>query len=166
MKFNQGTAHEISKWTLFLLLFVGFGGGFLGFGFWMLLEGELIGALFILYAFCWLYFMMVAFYSMASVTLSNEGVFVRVFIKTNQYPWNEIIQAGVIWRRIRYSYYNELVLLPKTGIPGDPQDTLYMFRNQFHLIRLPCTPDAISFVCSHYGSLDFDYSDGKGIKKR
>ena len=51
MKINQGIANEISRWFLFVLLFVVLGGGFLSFGLWMLLEGELIGLLIILYAF-------------------------------------------------------------------------------------------------------------------
>lgn len=166
MKFNQGTANEISKWFLFVLLFIVFGGGFLGFGLWMLLEGELIGLLILLYALFWLYMMSVAFYSMAGVTLSNDGVYVRVFIKRKHYSWNEIVQAGVLWRKIKYRYYNELVLLPKAGVPGNPRDKLFMFRNQFHLIHIPYTPDTISFVLFHYGPLDFDFSDGKGIKKQ
>ena len=166
MKFNQGNVYQISKWCLFAFLLVGLGGSFFGFGIWALVEGKLVGLFFLLWAFVWLYFMASAFYPMASVTISETGVSVCVFVKTKQYGWNEIQQAGVIWRRMKYSHVNELILLPKTGIPGNPQDKFYMLQNQFHLIYLPCTPEVVSFVCSHYGPLDFDYSDGKGMQKR
>lgn len=166
MKINQGIANEISRWFLFVLLFVVLGGGFLSFGLWMLLVGEWIGLLIILYAFIWIYLMAVGFYSQASVSLSDQDISVRVFLKTKHYSWDEIVQAGVLWRTKKYSHENVLVLLPKTGTPGDPQDKMYIFRNQFHLIQLPCTPDTIAYILSHYGPLDFDYSDGKGIKQR
>ena len=65
MKINQGIANEISRWFLFVLLFVVLGGGFLSFGLWMLLVGEWIGLLIILYAFFWIYLMTVGFYSLA-----------------------------------------------------------------------------------------------------
>ena len=165
MKFNQGTANEIAKWVLIVLLFGLFGGGFFGFGVWMLLDGMLIGILFVLYAILWLYIMVVAFHSMAAVTLSDDGVSVRVFVRTKHYSWDEIVQAGVLWRARQYSHYNDLVLLPKTGAPGDHRKTAFMFKNKFHLIHLPYTPDALTYVLSHYGPLDFDHSDGQGLKK-
>ena len=164
MKFNQGTANEVAKWVLIVLLLCLFGGGFLVGGIWMLLDGMMIGILFALCAFLWLYIMVVAFHSMAAVTLSDEGVSVRVFVRTKHYSWDEIVQAGVLWRARQYSHYNDLVLLPQTGVVGDQRHYLNFFKNQFCLIHLPYTPQAISYVLSHYGPLDFDYSDGQGQK--
>ena len=165
MKVNQGTVNEVARWILIVLLVVIFGGGFLTVGIWMLLDGLLIGLLIAVFAVFWIYLVLVAFYSMAAVTLSDEGVFVRVFVRTKHYSWGEIVQAGVFWRARKYGHYNDLVLLPKTGVPGDHRKTAFMFKNQFHLIHLPYTPDALAYVLSHYGPLNFDHSDGKGMQK-
>lgn len=164
MKYNQGPGFDFSRWFSAIFV-VGMGCAFLGFGVWMLLEEEWIGLLFILCAIFWLCVMSEGIYAMAGVTLSNDGVFVRVLFKTKHYSWDEIIQAGIIWRRIKYGHVNELVLLPHTGTIGDPKDRFFMLRNRFQLIHLPCTPETVSFVVSQYGLLDFDYSNGKEITK-
>ena len=165
MKFNQGTVNQVAKWILVVWLVVIFGGGFLSGGIWMLLDGQLIGLLFVVFAILWLYLMVAAFYSMAAVTLSDEGVFVRVFVRTKHYSWDKIVQAGVFWRARKYGHYNDLVLLPKTGVPGDHRKIAFMFKNQFHLIHIPYTPEALAYVLTRYGPLDFDHSDGKGMRK-
>lgn len=165
MKFNQGTANEVAKWILIVLLVIIFGGGFLTVGIWMLLDGMLIGMLLVLYAILWLYIMVVAFHSMAAVTLSDEGVAIRVFVRTKHYSWDEIVQAGVLWSARQYRHYNELVLLPETGVVCDHHKKMFVFKNQFQLIHLPYTPDTVSYVLSHYGPLDFDYSNGQGLRK-
>ena len=163
MKFNQGTANEVAKWILFVLLVIILGGGFLVGGVWMLLDGMLIGMLLVLYAILWLYIMVVAFHSMAAVTLSDEGVAIRVFVSTKHYSWDEIVQAGVLWSTRQYRHYNDLVLLPKTAVVCDYHIKMFAFKNQLKLIHLPYTLETVSYVLSHYGPLDFDYSRGQGI---
>ena len=165
MSFNQGIANEIARWTLIVILLVFFVIGFLIGGIWMLLNGLLIGLLLVIFAALWLYIMVIAFYSMAAITLSDDGVAIRVFMRTKHYMWDEIAQVGVLRRARQYGHYNDLVLLPKTGLMCNPQERSFMLKNQFQLIHLPYTPDAISYVLSHYGPLDFDYSNEQGIKK-
>ena len=163
MKINQGIATEVSRWILIVLLLVVLGGGCLVGGIWMLLDGQLIGLFLVLVAFLWIFLIVVAFYSMAAVTLSDEGIAIRVFLRTRYYSWGEIVQAGVLLRARQYGHYNDLVLLPKSGRKCDPHKCSYVLKNMFHLIHLPYTPDAVSYVLSHYGALDFDYSKGQGI---
>ena len=96
------------------------------------------------------------------VDLSEEGIRVRVLLYSRSYTWKEIRQAGILYRRGRNCCYNQLVLLPPGGSPRRYKDKLFVFRNYFSLIKLPSYTEEIrSYVCRHYGPLDFDLSDGK-----
>ena len=165
MIFNQSTVVKVTKWILIVLLTVIFGGGCLVGGIWALLDGELMGLFLVLDGILLICLTIEAFYSMAAITLSDEGVAIRVFLRTRHYSWDEIMQAGVLWRRKKYGYYNDLALLPKTGRMCDPHRHSFVLRNLFQLIHLPYTPDTVSYVLAHYGPFDFDYSNGQGIKK-
>lgn len=96
------------------------------------------------------------------VDLSEEGIRVRVLLYSRSYTWKEIRQAGILYRRGRNCCYNQLVLLPPGGSPRKYKDKLFVFRNYFALIKLPYYTEEIrSYICCHYGPLDFDLSDGK-----
>lgn len=96
------------------------------------------------------------------VDLSEKGIRVRVLLYSRSYTWKEIRQAGILYRRGRNCWYNQLVLLPPGGSPRKYKDKLFVLRNYFVLIKLPLYTEEIrSYVCCHYGPLDFDLSDGK-----
>ena len=164
MKFNQSAVFKVAKWILIVLLLVVLGGGCLVGGIWALLDGEFMGLVLVFDGVLLIWLTIVAFYSMAAITFSDEGIAIRVFVRTRHYSWDEIIQAGVLWRRKKYGYYNDFVLLPKSGRMCDPHKYSFVLRNLFQLIHLPYTPDTVSCVLSHYGPLDFDYSNGQGLK--
>ena len=96
------------------------------------------------------------------VELSEEGICVRVLLLSRSYTWKEIRQVGILYRRGRNCWYNQLVLLPPGGSIRKYKDKLFVLRNYFTLIKLPFYTEEIrAYVCRHYGSLDFDLADGK-----
>lgn len=165
MKFNQGIGDEIGRFVLFLFLFVFIGAvaifsAFICFAFGRGAE-KLSGVFALAWLILWWYLMAVAFRSMAAVTLTDEGVHIRTLIKKRFWSWSSIVQAGVLWRRRKYGYYNDFVLLPQGGSLRKYKDKTFVLRNNFKLIHLPDTEQVRAFVRKHYGPLDFDLSDGR-----
>ena len=96
------------------------------------------------------------------VDLSEEGIRVRVLLFSRSYTWKEIRQVGILYRRGRNCWYNQLVLLPPGGSPRKYKDKLFVLRNYFTLIKLPFYTEEIrAYICRYYGPLDFDLADGK-----
>lgn len=93
--------------------------------------------------------------------LTEEGIYVRVFLIRRFYPWESIRQAGILWRRGRGMQYNDLVLLKSGGSPRRYRDWSFVLRNPFRLIRLGDSPAIRDYVVRHYGPLDFDLSYGR-----
>lgn len=94
---------------------------------------------------------------------TEEGVFFRVLFRKRYYRWEEIQQAGILWRRGRNSMYNELVLLTPKGSRRKYKDKFFLLRNPFTVIKVAYyNKDIHEFVVKHYGSLDFDLSHGRG----
>ena len=165
MKFNQGIWNEISRACLFLLLGVGVGGFVLTGSVICFLYGGTVGkflALFVLlWVALWWCFVATAFHSLAAVTMSDEGIYIRVLLNTKFLRWRDISQAGILWRTRKYGYYNDFVLLKPGGSVRRYGDKSFALRNVFRLIHLPATQEVRDFVTRHYGPLDFDLSDGK-----
>ena len=162
VKFNQGMANEVSRYILLFFLFIFYSGIFLASGLLCIYIGEVvIGLLVLPFGLLWLYLLAVGFRSMAAVTLTEDGVYVRVYIRTRFYAWDEIIQTGVLWSRWRQIQYNDVVLLPKGGVPRTYQDKHFVRRNRLKLIHIPYSQEALAYLHKYYGLLDFDLSDGK-----
>lgn len=162
MKFNHGIASEICRWILFVFLFIIFGGMFVAAAVLMFHDGYYLPGVFMqVFVLFWWWLLAVGFHSMASVTLSEDGVYFRVYFKTKFYPWKEIIQTGVLWSKNKGGWYNDLVLVPITGSPHTPQDKYFRRHNMFRLIHLPYTQEVLAYLQQYHGPLDFDFSDGK-----
>lgn len=165
MKYNQGMGDEISHVVLLLFLGVMFQ-GFLFTSMWVCFahgEGyaKLLALPSLALALFWGYFTAVIFNMMPALSLTEEGVHVRVLFVKRFWNWNDISQAGILWRRKKYGYYNDFVLLRKGGSPRRYRDKTFVLRNQFKLIHLPVTEGVRRFVNRHYGPLDFDLFDGR-----
>lgn len=77
------------------------------------------------------------------VTLEEDGIHVKKFVKTHFHPWDEVERAGYQWTRGAYgSKYKDLVLV---------------LRNTGKMIHLPPLSEEVRlFVENHYGPLDFN----------
>ena len=51
------------------------------------------------------------------VLLTEKGIYAYTLFRGRLYPWNQIIQAGALWRVGRTERYNEIVLLRQGGSP-------------------------------------------------
>ena len=165
MKYNQGVGNEICRGFLFLLL-GGAIGGFALTGAVVLFfhggtEGKFLALFCLLWLAAWWYFTATILISLAAVTLSEEGVRVRVLLIPRFYSWKEISQVGILWRRRKYGFYNDFVLLTPKGSVRKYRDKTFVLRNAFSLIHLPDTKETRDFVVRYYGPLDFDMSDGQ-----
>lgn len=98
------------------------------------------------------------------VSLTENGVLVRVLVRKRLYRWSEVKQAGVLYRWGRYTKYNSLVLLKPNGSPRRYQDKTFVFRNLGKLIEIANTENNRRWIIRHYGPLDFDLSDGREEK--
>lgn len=95
------------------------------------------------------------------VVLTDEGIYVYALRKNKIWRWNQIIQAGILWRLGRGLWYNDLVLLRDGGSPRGYKDKAFLVRNAGKTIHLAATEEVRSYVIQHYGPLDFDLSDGR-----
>ena len=112
----------------------------------------------------WNIFVVFMLYQYPAVTLTENGVVFRILIRERFFAWNEIQQAGILWRFGRGRYYNDFVLLMPKGKPRHYHDHFFALRNCFSLIHLPHKKDVRSFVVKYYGPLDFNLADGKEEK--
>ena len=94
------------------------------------------------------------------VELTETGVAMRIVFKKKFYSWDEILQAGILWRMGRGTWYNQIVLVPPNGSRRRYQDNAFILRNFGKLIFFEKTEEARNFIIRHYGPLDFDLSDG------
>ena len=64
------------------------------------------------------------------VTLSPDGVCVRVLFRKRFYPWDTIKQTGVLYLMGKGFWYNAIVLLKPNGVPLEHRDvTLFLLKN-------------------------------------
>lgn len=100
------------------------------------------------------------------VILTETGIYSYTLFRNKIYPWNQIIQAGVLWRMGRTERFNEIVLLKQGGSPRKFRDDLFLLRNLRKAIRMDDNPEVRAYISQYYGPLDFDLADGKPEKSR
>lgn len=167
MKFKDGLSYSIIRWaTAVIWVFVAAilaGILFVSVRIW----GEISSVslcIFVAAGILWLHLVATAIHEMSEITLTEEGIRIRMLVKSRLVPWREIQQSGVLWRSNRSGHYNDLVLLRKGGSPRKYKDKTFVLRNEFRLrhklIHLPYMPETLAFVRKHYGPLDFNLADG------
>ena len=96
------------------------------------------------------------------VELTEEGIAFRILFRRRYFPWEDILQAGILWRRGKNSMYNELVLVIPGGSCRRYKDKLFLLRNPFTAIKMAYYNEEVrQFVVRHYGPLDFNLSVGQ-----
>ena len=108
-------------------------------------------------------FVLVAYIQMqhtAEMTLTEEGIFIRVLFRRQFYSWSEIRQAGVLYSLKRGVPYERLYLLKPGGSRRRYQDKTFLSRNFGKLICLPADDETKAYVIAHYGPLDFNLPYG------
>ena len=100
------------------------------------------------------------------VLLTEKGIYAYTLFRGRIYPWNQIIQAGVLWRVGRTERFNEIVLLKQGGSPRKFRDDLFLLRNLRKAIRMDDNPEVRGYINRYYGPLDFDLADGKPEKSQ
>ena len=162
MKYPKG-AYRVGRFIGYCLTLVGcFFFGLLSIA--MAGAGVLDNGFFFILAFglFWLSFAYFALSEWPCLEFTEEGIFFRVLFWKRYYRWEEIQQAGILWRRGKNSMYNELVLLTPKGSRRKYKDKFFLLRNPFTVIKVAYyNKDIHEFVVKHYGPLDFDLSDGR-----
>ena len=100
------------------------------------------------------------------VILTEKGIYSYTLFRNKLYPWNQIVQAGVLWRVGRTERFNETVLLKQGGSPRKFRDDLFLLRNLRKAIRMDDNPEVRGYINRYYGPLDFDLADGKPEKSQ
>ena len=95
-------------------------------------------------------------YETATGELTEEGVYVRHFLRKRFYAWSDIKQAGILWRNASKSSYLQLILVKPGGSLRKEGDEMFLWRNAFRLIHIPYSEQLLHYVISCYGPLDFD----------
>ena len=125
-------------------------------------TGQLAVTLFLLaFLACWILLFLYCLQEVPRVWLSEEGVRTRIIFGIRFYPWSEVQQAGILYRMGRGVWYNDLVILGSNGLPRRYKDKTFLIRNLGNTIHLSASREIRDFVIKHYGSLDFDLSDGQ-----
>ena len=100
------------------------------------------------------------------VILTAEGIYAYALFRGKPYPWNQIIQAGVLWRKNRTGHFNEMILLKQSGSPRKFRDDMFLLRNLRKTIHMEDNPEVRAYISQYYGPLDFDLADGKPEKSQ
>lgn len=95
------------------------------------------------------------------VALDETGVKERILFKAHTYQWDEIKQAGILWRLGKGTFYNQIVLLKPGGSRRRYKDKTFVPRNDGYLIQIPYSELARNYIVKYYGPLDFDLSNGR-----
>lgn len=95
-------------------------------------------------------------YENAVGELTEEGVYVRHFLRKRFYAWTDMKQAGILWRNASKGSYLELILVKPGGSLRKEGDEMFLWRNAFRLIHIPYHEELVHYVISCYGPLDFD----------
>ncbi len=105
-----------------------------------------------------------SFQILLPVELDEQGVWVREVFGKRLYPWSSIQQAGILYIRRQYLFYNQPVLLKPGGSPRKYKDKTFRWRNIGKLIPLPYSQEVKQYIISHYGPLDFNLENGQEEK--
>ena len=99
-----------------------------------------------------------------NISLSADGVRVRVLFRGRFYPWDTIKQAGILYRMGKGMRYNQIILLKAGGSPRRYKDKTFLLRNIGKTIPICYSEEAKNYIIDHYGPLDFNLSDGREEK--
>ena len=101
--------------------------------------------------------MVYGWYETAPGRLTEEGVYVRFFIRKRFYAWKDIQQAGILLRNGKQSFYELILVKPGGALRKEGEgETRFILRNLFRLIHIPCREPLLHYIKSCYGPLDFD----------
>lgn len=104
----------------------------------------------------WLFLMDFALRDGPLVHLTEEGVWVRVWLRKGFYPWSRIVQAGIVHRPSYRGDRNWLCLLLPGGSPMGEKDGSFVYRNYGRIVWIRKSAEILDCVADHYGALDFD----------
>ena len=157
MKFNRQVRRTVAwiAWSVF-----GGTGSFLFFRL-LIIERDPYGFLVLIFPVFSSFMLALFLYEYPNVSLNEQGVRVKWWLRTRFYPWGDIRQAGIICFYPRGYYVNRLVLFRTGCSKRGYRDFLFHLKNFGKLIYIPAKPDSINFVRSCYGPLDFDLTDGR-----
>ena len=115
------------------------------------------------------FFVVLWYYTAPRAYFSEDGVYIKHFIRKKFYPWGDIQEALVLEMKARTRYgiqtYYRFFLLTAEGTqwrPGDTEKT-YRRRNRGKLLQIPLTKESREYVKKYYGKLFIDESHGKKI---
>ena len=118
------------------------------------------------------FFVVLWYYTAPRAYFSEDGVYIKHFIRKKFYPWGDIQEALVLEMNARTRYgietYYRFFLLTSEGTqwrPGDTEKT-YRRRNRGKLLQIPLTKESREYVNKYHGKLFFDESHGKKILRR
>ena len=107
-------------------------------------------------------FIWIVLSSIPAVTLTPNGVYVRLWFRKRFYPWSQIQQACVLDCVSGLNHYIQIVLLKSGGSPLNPEKRkFFLVKNIGKTIPVTYSPEAKSYIIAHYGELAFDYTDGE-----
>lgn len=106
----------------------------------------------------WLLLMDLALRDGPLVRLTEEGVWVRVWLRKRFYPWAQILQAGILYRSNYRGDRNWLFLLLPGGSAMGEKDRTFVYRNYGRIIWIHKSAEVLDYLSDHYGQLDFDKS--------
>ena len=130
-------------------------------------SGDIKGASFILVFFLIPLLVITAAsrWSNPRIWLGEEGICVKFLFRKHTFHWEQMVQAGILYRPSLRRGFGEgpnyfYILLPG-GSPRRYRDWTFPYRNIGKKVRLPNTPEIRDYVIRHYGPLDFDLTDGQ-----
>ena len=110
-----------------------------------------------------------AYYKIPRVYFSDEGVYIRHFIRKKFYSWGEF-QESVIFEHVYRTKYGKRIFyyfyfLTVKGTPLSPTDKLWAYkrRNRKYLLQVPLTDESREYAKRHNLKLAIDQSEGKEI---
>ena len=155
MKFGNDPSSRIGRF-LFGLLMLLFCLGLIGVSLDEGTDFSEYGLPSVIFAVCLLAILFYSKYETATGELTEEGVYVRHFIRRRFYAWKDIRQAGILLRHAKSGEYLQLILVKPSGSLRKEGDEMFLWRNIFRLIHIPYSDQLLHNVISHYGALDFD----------
>jgi hypothetical protein len=105
-----------------------------------------------------LFLCLAGYLSCPFVEMTAQGVTVAHSpFRKRHFPWNALIQVGVIHEERHRRYpFPVVLILPGGSERRKGKDWFFLERNTLHCVTLPRTEEILEFVKTHYGPLDFD----------
>lgn len=124
---------------------------------------ELLWLLGVVHQIGWIFFLPLADWSTATVSLTEDRILYQGLFHKKEYTWDSMQQIGLIWCEGRGYSYLAYVLVPSDGIchtQYDVWDNHYTFKSRGlrKNIYIPNSEQAGQIIAHCYGELDFDLS--------